>query len=227
MAGDRYEPLPGLLEIPGFLLGKLSPRGRRIALIAGVVLAVAAAAGLAIGIPAIVAAKRATSLADARARAHNRAARLAELRREVRPVSGRGPAAKGLSGAGAVSAQTALRGDLLGAVRADSLRRARTGEFAVEPRSVECERFPTQLGTPDPATEPAAGRARYACLAVTATVHRTQYTSAGSIGYPYRALVDFPRGRFTFCRINGRPGEMVIGSDVHVDVPTACGGLNR
>ena len=227
MASDRYEPLPGLLEIPGFLLGKLSPRGRRIAAVAGILLAVGAAVGLAIGIPAIVAAKRASSQADARAKARQRAARLAELRREVRPVSGRGAAAQGLAGAAAVSAQTALRGDLLGAIRSDSLRRARTGEFAVTPRSVECERFPAQPGAADPATQPGARRARYACLAVTATVQRTSHNAGGSIGYPYRALVDFPHGRFTFCRISGRPGEMLIGRDVHVDVPAACGGVNR
>jgi hypothetical protein len=227
VASDRYEPLPGLLEIPGFLLGKLSPRGRRIAAVAGILLAVGAAVGLAIGIPAIVAAKRASSQADARAKARQRAARLAELRREVRPVSGTGAASRGLSGAAALNARGALRGDLMAAIRADSLRRARTGEFGVTPRSVECERFPFRPGAPDPATQPAARQGRYACLAVTATVHKASYTAGGSIGYPYRALVDFDKGRYTFCRISGRPGEMLIGRDIHVNVPVACGGAKR
>jgi hypothetical protein len=227
VAQDRYEPLPGLLQIPGFLLGKLSPRGRRIAAIAGAVIAVGAAVGLAIGIPAIVAAKRASSQADARAEARARAARLAQLRRQVRPVSGRGAAAHGLSGAAAVSAQTALRGDVVDAILADGLRRVHTGELEFTPRSVECERFPTELGGADPATRPGARTVRYTCLAVTAKVKKASYTSAGSIGYPYRALVDFPAGRFAFCRINGRPGEMLIEHDVHVPVPAACGGENR
>jgi hypothetical protein len=227
VASDRYEPLPGLLEIPGFLLGKLTPRGRRIAAAVGALLAAGIIAGLAIAIPAIVASKHADSAAQARAKAQGRAARLAELRREVRPVSGRGTAAQGLTGAAAVAAQARLRADLVGAIRADGARRARTGEFAVTPRSVACERFPVRPGAGDPAAQPGAGSARYACLAVTAKVHRAAYTSAGFIGYPYRALVDFPRGRFTFCRISGRPGEMVIGRDVHVAVPAACGGVNR
>jgi hypothetical protein len=227
VAQDRYEPMPGLLQLPGFLLGKLSPRGRRIAAVVGALIAVGAAVGLAVGIPAIVAAKRASSQADARALAHARAARLAELRRQVKPVSGRGPAARGLSGSAAVAAQTALRADLTGAIRADSLRRAHTGEFAVTPKSVECDRFPTQLAGSDPATLPGARSVRYTCLAVTATVKKAAYTSAGSIGYPYRAFVNFPEGRFAFCRINGRPGEMLIESDVHVPVPAACGGENR
>jgi hypothetical protein len=52
VAEDRYEPLPGLLEIPGFLLGKLSPRGRRIAAIAGALIALGVAALRAAGLPA-------------------------------------------------------------------------------------------------------------------------------------------------------------------------------
>jgi hypothetical protein len=227
VAQDRYEPLPGLLQIPGFLLGKLSPRGRRIAAIAGAVLAVGAAAGLAVGIPAIVSSKRQSAQADARAQARARAERLAELRRQVRPVSGRGAAAHGLSGAAAVSAQTALRGDLVDAILADGVRRAHTGELRFAPKSVECTHSTAGLGGPDPATRPGARTTRYTCLAVTAKVKKASYTAASSIGYPYRALVDFSAGRFAFCRINGRPGELVIGRDIHVPVPAACGGENR
>jgi type II secretory pathway component PulM len=222
---DRYEPLPGLLELPRFLFRKLSPRGRRIVLVAGAMLLVAAAVGLAIGIPAIVRDKKAASAADARKAAHYRAERLAELRRQVRPVSGRGPAAHGLTGAAAVAARSALRSDLLAAVRTDSLRRARTGEFAVPTRSVQCEPFPVQPGATDPATQLRRATARYSCLAVTAVVKRSNATTGSSIGYPYRALVDFPRGRYTFCRISERPGEMLLGRDIHVNVPIACGGL--
>ena len=43
---DRYEPLPGLTELPGYFLGKLSPRGRRAAAVIGALLGVAVAVGL-------------------------------------------------------------------------------------------------------------------------------------------------------------------------------------
>jgi len=221
---DRYQPLPGLLELPGFLIGKLSPRGKRIAAVVAAFLLVGAAVGLALGIPAITASKRATSQAEARATARFRAERLAQLRRQVQPVAGRGTAARGLSGDAALNARETLRGDLVAAIRADSAHRARTGEFAVAPRSVECQGFPYQLHAPDPATRLGAARGSYSCLAVTATIKRATYTAAGYIGYPYRALVDFPSGRFTFCRVSGRPGEMLIGHDVSVSVPQACGG---
>jgi hypothetical protein len=55
-------------------------------------------------------------------------------------------------------------------------------------------------------------------------VRRTAVNNAATIGYPYSALVDFPAGRFAFCRVAGRPGEMLIGRDIHVAVPRACGG---
>src|SRR5215217_4661847 len=97
---DRYEPLPPLIQIPGHLVRKLSPRGKRIALmiLAAFVLA------LAVGIPALVAAKHRS---DAR-----------------------GTAAKGLAGAEALTARRALAADLAAAVTADAARRAGTGEFA-------------------------------------------------------------------------------------------------
>src|SRR5215208_1357031 len=95
---DRYEPLPGLLEIPGHLLRKLSPRGRRNAAIAGVLLLLATAAGLAIAIPAIVDSKQERAAAEARERARLRAELIARLRTELREVDGRGTPARGLDG---------------------------------------------------------------------------------------------------------------------------------
>src|SRR5215213_6934980 len=98
-APDRYEPLPPLLQIPGHLVRKLSPRGRRIALmiLGAFVLA------LAVGIPALVAAKHRSDAAAERSAAAARAATLARMRAEVRRIDGRGTGAKGLSGAQALT----------------------------------------------------------------------------------------------------------------------------
>jgi hypothetical protein len=221
---DRYQPLPGLLEIPGFLLGKLSPRGRRIAAVAGVLLGIALVVGLVLGVPAIIDAKHRSELADARRDARYRASRIGELTRQVRPISGRGPAARGLTAPATLQPQRVLRADLVAAIAADGARRARTGEFVDAPKRVECSRNPPSLGAPDPAAVPDARRSTYACLAVTTDVERGATTNGGSIGYPYSALVDFQAGRFAFCRVSGRPGEMLIGRDIHVPVPRVCGG---
>ena len=50
---DRYDPVPGLLELPGFLIRKLAPRGRRAVLAFGTVLLIALVAGAVFGLPAI------------------------------------------------------------------------------------------------------------------------------------------------------------------------------
>jgi hypothetical protein len=221
---DRYEPLPGLLQIPGFLWRKLGPRGRRTATVAGAVLGVAVIVALVIGIPKLVDAKQESAAAERRADAAHRRARIAALQREVRPVFGTGPASRGLTAPATLGPQRALRADLVAAIGADAARRARTGEFAATPHRVECQRSVAGPGPKDPANAPGARTGRYACLAVTVDIHRGATNNAGSIGYPYMALVHFPAGRFAFCKVSGRPGEMVIGRDIHVGVPRACGG---
>jgi hypothetical protein len=50
---DRYEPLPGLFEIPGFLIRKIPPRARKPAAFAAAILLAAVAVTLVLSIPAI------------------------------------------------------------------------------------------------------------------------------------------------------------------------------
>lgn len=217
---DRYEPLPPLLEIPGHLVRKMSPRGRWI----GIALLLAFAVALAVGIPLLIAAKERDTAAADRAAARAKAARLAALRAEVRQIQGSGTAARGLSGAGALAARHALVQDLSAAVSADAARRAATGEFAHAAARVECSRYPPGAHGEDPAADLAVRKGRYACLAVTAEFPRSSGTTGGALGYPYRAMLDFRSGQFTFCKISGRPGEMLINRSIHVAVPPACGG---
>src|SRR5919202_2844664 len=101
---ERYQPLPGLLEIPGWLLRKLSHRGRVVALVAGTVLLAGAIVGLAVGVPALIDAKRRSDAAEQRARDRAHAERIAKLRAEVHLVNGSGTASRGLSGASALAA---------------------------------------------------------------------------------------------------------------------------
>jgi hypothetical protein len=217
---DRYEPLPPLLQIPGHLIRKLSPRGKRVAL----VLLAAFVVALAVGIPTLVAAKHRDSAAASRAAARANAARIAALRAEIRPLEGRGTRARGLVGTPALIARRALVRDLSTAVAADAAARARSRQFAQTPLRVECSRFPAGTHGEDPAADLSSGRGRYACLAVTAEITPGTATVGGAIGYPYRALVHFPSGRYTFCKVSGRPGEQAITAKVDVPVPVACGG---
>jgi hypothetical protein len=221
---DRYEPLPGLLEIPGFLIRKIPPRARRPAGIAVAILVAGAAVALVLSIPAITETKSDRAAAEQQAAAEHEARRTAELRAEQRVRTGSGQAARGLTGAAALQAREALAADVAAAVQDDALARVRSGEFDQSVGRVECERFPRGVGAPDPAADLSKATGRYSCLAVTADAPRTEVNQGSSIGYPYRALVNFETGRFGLCKISGRPGEAALKGRPEVTVPKVCGG---
>jgi hypothetical protein len=221
---DRYDPLPGLTEIPAFLIRKLSPRGRRIAAVVGALLLAGLAVALYFGIPAITETKQERAAAERRADAQREASLVAQLKAEQRLRQGRGTPARGLEGDAAIAARQALAADLAGAVRQDADGRVQTGEFTHSILRVECERFPRGAHGEDPATDLSSPTGRYSCLAVTADAPKTDRTDSSSIGYPYRARVDFPTGKYTFCKFSGRPGEGSLTRDIRVHVPRACGG---
>jgi hypothetical protein len=221
---DRYDPLPGLTEIPGYLVRKLSPRGRKIAAVVAAALLVIVAVALVISIPRITESKSERAAADRRAAQERERALVAELKAEQRLRQGSGTPSRGLQGTGAIEARRRLAAQLSAAVEGDARARVRSGEFTHRVQRVECERYPRGARGEDPATDLANPVGRYSCLAVTADAPRTEISSPSSIGYPYRAAVLFPAGRFTFCKVSGRPGEGSLTGKVPVTVPAACGG---
>jgi hypothetical protein len=104
--------------------------------------------------------------------------------------------------------------------------RVRAGELAQSVQRVECERFPRGARGENPAADLSQATGRYSCLAITADAPPTETNESSSIGYPYRALVRFETGRFTYCKITGRPGEGAIQATRPVRVPRACGGAD-
>jgi hypothetical protein len=223
---DRYEPLPGLLQIPGFLVRKIPPRARKPAAFAAALLGVGVAVALVLSIPAITESKDERAAAEAQAQRERKAQRAAELQAQARVREGSGPAAAGLTGASAVDARLALVDDLSAAILDDARNRKRSGELTQSVERVECERFPRRVGSHDPARDPSQRTGRYACLAVTADAPRTEQQNPSSVGYPYRALVTFDAGRFAFCRVAGKPGEGGLDREILLRVPPACGGEN-
>jgi hypothetical protein len=142
---------------------------------------------------------------------------------EQRILRGRGTPARGLEGAAAIAARRALAADLGQAVERDARARVVSGELAQGILGAECERYPRGARGEDPATDLGSRTGRYSCIAVTARAPRLATQESSSIGYPYRALVDFTTGRMTFCKVSGRPGEGAL-RHVSVRVPAACGG---
>ncbi len=169
--------------------------GRRVRV--GVLIALAlAVAGTVALIPAISDSRRERAASEERQRETLQDRRIRALRAEQRPRYGRSDA----------TAPAAALGDLAAAIEADGRRRVRSGSLDGPIRRVECEPFPR-------GADPAGGR--FACLAVTAEFE------GGSLGHPYRAMIDFGTGRYAFCKISGRPDPT---PDPQVTTPRACGG---
>ena len=202
----RYEPLPGLAELPAWLWRRTGRRAR-----IGALLVVLATAAFAVALaPALRDAARDQDDALQRERAAHRVALARRLEAEQRPVHGRSR-----SVAPTLAARAALMDELAAAIATDARARVRRGELSGRIRRVECEPFPRTVGGVAPHEALTRRRGRYSCLAVTSEF------SGGVIGHTYRVLVDFRTGRYAHCKIAGQSGP---SRDQLVTTPRACGG---
>jgi len=209
---DRYEPLPGLTQLPAYVWRRL-PRAARLAVIAAGVAAIVAAILLA---PGIKRSRDEHARQEAAERARIQQQDLERTRREQRPRFARGtPAGPD------VAARGRLVGSAKASIQADASRRSAAGEFNGPIMRVECEGYPP--GTA-PDAEPSARTGRYACLAVTSEVPSTAGNRGGLLGHPYRVRIDFRTGRYAFCKVRGRPGELAIRARPSGALPRVCGG---
>jgi hypothetical protein len=212
---DRYEPLPGIIDLPGWIWRRIPPAAK-----VGLVVAFVALIGVALLIgPDIRQSKREREKAEQQQRRQARAEREAQIRREQRPRFVDGPAAT--SG---VAARRRLVDAASASVLADARRRVAAGQLRGPIRRIDCEPFPRNvagIGAED-STEQRFGR--YACIAVTAEFKETEASSGGLLGHPYRVRIDFDTGRYAFCKIAGRPAEGQLKRRLGVTVPPVCGG---
>jgi type II secretory pathway component PulM len=218
---ERRQPLPTLWGVPGHLVRGLTPGRRRLAIAGLAVLLLGVAAAGVFVVPSYRAQRDAQQAAQARRAAADRATLLARLDREARPHAGAGPAAAGVPPHRAV----AVRGRLLDALEADVLvdarARVRQGELEGAYRSATCFEFPKRLTTLRPEQLVHRPRLRVECIAASSEVAPSRLSSGSLIGVPYRAKVDFARGRFAWCKIVQRPGELSI-QQAQFRVPKAC-----
>jgi hypothetical protein len=221
---DRYEPLPGLAELPSFLLRKLSHRGRLVAWVTAALLAAAAVVVVVLLVPHNRSQAASRDAQEAQRSAANKAELRARWAREARPVYGRGPAARDPQSQAALPPRRALVTGLEAAVTADAAARARRGELKGRYRSTGCFLFPKGVDDPPPADDLATSVAIVECIAVAKRVAPNELTTGSLIGQPYRARVDFRRGRYAFCKIVQQPGELSIQRRPVLKIPTACSG---
>lgn len=216
---ERYEPLPGFAELPGWIFRKL---GRRLRV--AIVLALVGLIALALALtPMLRESKQERAAAERREKAALREGAIRRLQAEQRP---RLAVSDSLAPVGAapgtrLEARAALMDELSASIGADARGRVRRGALDGPILGVECEPFPRTLTGVGAERDLSRRSGRYACLAATARFKAGESSIGGALGHPYRAKVDFQTGRYAFCKISGRPGPT---ADPRVTTPLACGG---
>lgn len=182
--GDRHTPLPSLVQLPGWLLAKLSPRAR--VLLAAAFAVAASAAALAIA--SLIGTAERQAADRERQEARDSAAELRRLREDQRPRRADLPA--GASAPVGEAARTALEE----AVTRDVRSRVRGGLLDGPVAGTRCE----AIGTPAP-EDTSAG---FNCFTLS-TTRRANYTIES--GYRFSARADTEEGTLVWCKRNPRP----------------------
>jgi hypothetical protein len=212
---DRYEPLPGLAQLPAFVWRRMS-RGARLAAVAAAVGAIVLAVLLA---PGIQRGKEERARAEAAERARLQRLELERTRHEQLPRFARGtPAGSDLE------ARAALVASVAASIRADASKRSAAGEFNGPIKRVECRPYPPTVDRVPADRIPSKRIGLYACLAVTSDIPATSGNRSGVLGHPYRTRIDFRTGRYGFCKVRGSPGELAVRAQPGVPLAPACGG---
>jgi hypothetical protein len=212
---DRYEPLPGLVQLPGYVWRRL-PRAAKVAVVA---VALAAVVGAILAAPSIQRSNEEHARAEAEKSARIERQQIALTRRQQRPRFARGEAA----GAD-LSARRRLLSSAEDSIFTDASKRSAAGEFNGPIMRVKCEGYPPGPGRVPADADPARRVGLYACIAVTSEIPATAGNRSGLLGHPYRMRIDFANGRYAFCKVRGRPGELAIRAPRPVDLPRVCGG---
>jgi hypothetical protein len=190
----------------------------------GVVLLLAGAAALVV--PAIDSSKRDAERRERAADARRAAAERRRVAREQRAHFGsaRRPAGGVPVPAGRERrARQRLIARLERAITLDARARARTGELDARARFTRCA--PAPASVPRTGAETTLKRAAdlYDCLAITQDIPPTSLNVAGRIGYPFRAVADFQRFRYAWCKTNPVAGERAVPDpETLVPLPRAC-----
>jgi hypothetical protein len=121
----------------------------------------------------------------------------------------------GASAAQQAAARTALIAKVQDSVMADARTRAAAGEL----RKVE---GPTTC-TPTPGTKAGGTVGAYDCFTITTHIKKSGRDVPGTIGYPFRAVVNFGTFSYAWCKVEQLPGERLIPDPrTIVQLPKAC-----
>jgi hypothetical protein len=216
---ERYEPMPGIAALPGWLWRRTG-RAARLTLLGALIVLLATAAAL---LPVILESKEERAESDRRERAERRAELIRRLETEQRPRHRRSTsvAPPEATANEQLEARSAVMDDLHAEILADARARVRRGDLDGPIRRVECEPFPRSVDAVGAHQRLGRRTGRYACVAVTAEFGTGEVGATGVIGHQYRTMVDFETGRYAFCKVSGQAGP---SREQLVTTPRVCGG---
>ena len=224
----------GRLETVGAWLGLWTPpKGavvppfpRKRAAVGVLVLTAAVGAIGVFAVPRIDESKRRGGESERRALAERSALERRRLTAEQAAVRGGVP-----SPAGALSPNEELRARLgllravERAVTAEARRRVAAGALTGRIVRTECATSPGSGAPRGAQRDLRVRRGAYDCLAVTRDIPATSTNPPGRLGHPFRAVVDFRRFTFAFCKTNPPPGERAVPDPRGTPrLPQACRG---
>ena len=225
---DREEVRLGRIEtVAAWLRLWTPPRGaavppvpwRRVAVGAVVALAVFGGIG-AYAIPRIEGSKESTRERERREAAKREAAERRRVIHDQRATLGSARRPKGVR-------ELEARQDLLRTVERritlDARKRATTGELQGRAKRTQCVPAPETVERRGAEEVLSRRKDAYDCLAVTSEIKATRTNKAGALGYPFRAVIDFERFTFAWCKTNPLPGERAVPNPRRVPLlPKAC-----
>jgi type II secretory pathway pseudopilin PulG len=192
---------------------------RKLALWTGVAVVVLGVA-LAVMIPRINAGKEKRAAASAAEQARAQKVNRERIIRLQQPRTGSAADLKPAAGAPLterLAARDRLVAGVEAAITADATARGAKGEMSKVQGPTTCEL------APGAATSGEVGV--FDCYTVVRKVPKVETNLAGSIGYPFRAVVHYDTYKYTFCRIEQFPGEQLIPDPrTVVQLPAACRG---
>jgi hypothetical protein len=190
---------------------------RKLAIYGGAGL-VALAAALAVLVPSIVHTKDRRAAAARALAAHQLALHRERVLHLQRPRHGADATLKpaaGASPAAVLAARQALLRRVEASIFADAEARAAAGEIRPVQGPTTC--------APTPATPTGGPIGVFDCFTVTRMIASTKKSVSGEIGYPFRAVVDFRRFTYVWCKTEQFPGELMIPDPrTVVRLPAAC-----
>jgi hypothetical protein len=192
---------------------------RKLAIWTGVGVVVLGVA-LAIMIPRINEGKSERAAAAAAEQARAQKANRERVIKLQQPRTGGFAALKPERGASAAQvdlARAQLVTSVEGAITADAKKRAAAGEISKVQGPTTC--------TPHPGSSSTGPLGVFDCYTVVRKVPKVETNEAGSIGYPFRAVLHYDTFTYAFCRTEQFPGEQLIPDPrTVVQLPAPCRG---